>query len=40
MEHAFHDRLAGERLTTLVANLKALKTSDKVYAPLVDAALK
>jgi hypothetical protein len=36
---ALKARLAAERLDTLVADLKELKTGDKSYAPLVDAVL-
>jgi hypothetical protein len=33
---AFKGRMKGERLRTLVANLKALKAENKAYAPLAD----
>ena len=36
---ALKARLTGERLDTLVADLKDLKAGDKSYAPLVDAVL-
>jgi hypothetical protein len=36
---ALKTRLTGERLGTLVADLKELKAGDKSYAPLVDAVL-
>jgi hypothetical protein len=32
-------RLKGERLSTLIADLKDLKADDKAYAPLVDGVL-
>jgi hypothetical protein len=34
---AFKARMKGERVTTLMANLKALKAENKAYSPLVDA---
>jgi hypothetical protein len=37
---AFKARMKGERLSTLVANLKRLKTEDKDFAPLADAVLR
>jgi hypothetical protein len=37
---ALKGRLKGERLNTLIAGLAKLKTGDKAYAPLVDAALR
>jgi hypothetical protein len=36
---ALKARLKGERLSTLIANLKRLKAGDKAYAPLVDGVL-
>ena len=36
---ALKTRMKGERLSTLIADLKDLKTGNKAFAPLVDAVL-